>query len=310
MNERILELIKNPTLLEKNDLKLIQQELESEPYMQSLHALRLLHSYHFATENYQSVLSQTAAYTTNKKVLYQLVFGKEIEEVKIPEEKLTNEEQNQVVQEIESQNLDDANLQEEQKIEMNQAEEKMEQNFDSEWKPMVIEINPLDSYIEVEEKKNEVQHIVSKQTKEPIEKLKEEVKLEIKEEENQSNIPQFFNVLQSWIKREKYHIPEENQEEIKNSKDEAIDKFIESNYTIIKNQKDSKDVFPKESSVKEKSDDISHLMTETLAKLYLEQKLYSKSIQAYEILQQKYPERKKEFKEEIEKIKELRISKN
>lgn len=99
-------------------------------------------------------------------------------------------------------------------------------------------------------------------------------------------------------------------EKIPNRKEEAIDKFIESNYTVIKNQKDAKDIFPKENPVKEKSDDISHLMTETLAKLYLEQKLYSKSIQAYQILQQKYPERKKEFKEEIEKIKELRISKN
>ena len=36
----------------------------------------------------------------------------------------------------------------------------------------------------------------------------------------------------------------------------------------------------------------SSIMTETLAKIYLEQKKYTKAIQAYEILILKYPEKK------------------
>ena len=61
--------------------------------------------------------------------------------------------------------------------------------------------------------------------------------------------------------------------------------------------------------VKEKSDDISHLMTETLAQLYTEQKLYSKAVKAYEILSNKFPEKKSYFEDKIKEIKELRQNK-
>ena len=61
--------------------------------------------------------------------------------------------------------------------------------------------------------------------------------------------------------------------------------------------------------VKEKSDNISHLMTETLANLYLEQRLYSKAIKAFEILIEKHPDKKAYFAEKIDQIKELRQNK-
>ena len=61
--------------------------------------------------------------------------------------------------------------------------------------------------------------------------------------------------------------------------------------------------------VKEKADDISHLMTETLAKLYITQRLYSKAIKAYEILQQKHPEKAEFFETKIQEIKELKQGK-
>lgn len=49
-------------------------------------------------------------------------------------------------------------------------------------------------------------------------------------------------------------------------------------------------------------------MTETLAKLYTEQKLYSKAIKAYETLSEKHPDKKNYFEEKIEEIKEIRKS--
>jgi uncharacterized protein HemY len=55
--------------------------------------------------------------------------------------------------------------------------------------------------------------------------------------------------------------------------------------------------------VKEKNDDISHLMTETLATLYFEQKLYTKAIKAFEILIKKNPEKEEYFKNKIQEIK-------
>ena len=52
----------------------------------------------------------------------------------------------------------------------------------------------------------------------------------------------------------------------------------------------------------ESSDD---LMTETLAKLYIEQKHFDQAIRAYEILSLKYPKKSSFFVREIEKIKKL-----
>ena len=46
-------------------------------------------------------------------------------------------------------------------------------------------------------------------------------------------------------------------------------------------------------------------MTETLAKLYIEQKHFDQAIRAYEILSLKYPKKSSFFIREIEKIKKL-----
>ncbi|MDN3709330.1 tetratricopeptide repeat protein [Myroides ceti] len=57
--------------------------------------------------------------------------------------------------------------------------------------------------------------------------------------------------------------------------------------------------------IEKNEDDQSFLMTETLAKIYLEQKKYQKAIQAYEILILKYPEKSSLFADRISNIKML-----
>lgn len=81
---------------------------------------------------------------------------------------------------------------------------------------------------------------------------------------------------------------------------ELIDKFIETNPKI---PPPKEDVNPP--LFTQKNEDTSYLMTETLAKVYLEQKKYNKAIQAYEILILKYPEKSSLFADRILEIKEL-----
>jgi hypothetical protein len=57
-------------------------------------------------------------------------------------------------------------------------------------------------------------------------------------------------------------------------------------------------------------EDKSYLMTETLARVYLEQKKYSKAIQAYEILILKYPEKSSFFADRILDIKNIQQKNN
>jgi uncharacterized protein HemY len=96
-------------------------------------------------------------------------------------------------------------------------------------------------------------------------------------------------------------------DEEKKKKAEIIDKFIETN--------------PKISPIKQvainptvqfdiNQEDNSYLMTETLARVYLEQKKYTKAIQAYEILILKYPEKISFFADRISDIKILQQNNN
>jgi len=85
------------------------------------------------------------------------------------------------------------------------------------------------------------------------------------------------------------------------SKSEIIDTFIKSNPKIkpVSKQHSIIDI-SKESSLENKD-----LMTETLAKVYLEQKKYTKAAQAYHILSLKYPEKSSFFANRIKAIKIL-----
>lgn len=112
-----------------------------------------------------------------------------------------------------------------------------------------------------------------------------------------SNVTSFISTWKSWLKIDRSEIVTPSEQDKKAA---IIDKFIENNPKISPIKEDVDFI------VKEKSNDISHLMTETLAQLYVEQKLYTKAIQAYKILQEKYPEKTEEFEERIEEIKKSR----
>jgi len=86
-----------------------------------------------------------------------------------------------------------------------------------------------------------------------------------------------------------------------------IDKFIETNPKISPASKNAT-VTPFVSE--QPAIENSYLMTETLAKVYLEQKKYQKAIQAYEILILKYPEKISFFANRISDIKALQQNNN
>lgn len=145
--------------------------------------------------------------------------------------------------------------------------------------------------------KNNVQEAPVQAIETPVEK--------VSAEENNSNVPDFVNTWQSWLKidRSMVKTPENIPVKVIEKKAEIIDKFIEENPKISQLKEEVSFV------VKEKNDDISHLMTETLAKLYTEQRLYTKAIKAYEILQNKHPEKAEDFKAKIQEIKDLKQGK-
>ena len=103
-------------------------------------------------------------------------------------------------------------------------------------------------------------------------------------------------------------ISKEEIKDIKVKKFELIDKFIEENPKLKPT-----DVPDRNSEIKSLQKDLSEpftvasdsLMTETLAKVYLQQKNYKKAIQAYKILILKNPEKSGFFADQIRAIKKL-----
>ena len=94
----------------------------------------------------------------------------------------------------------------------------------------------------------------------------------------------------------------------KEQKFHLIDKFIQDKPKLIPNEIPS-DQAAKTAKSKNLADQYSldqgALMTETLAKVYLQQKNYKKALQAYTILSLKYPEKSGFFADQIRAIKKL-----
>ena len=174
------------------------------------------------------------------------------------------------------------------------------------YSPVNIYQKQIDTEKEATEvSKNLVQEENISTTEEAANSEKPEPKAEIETEKvsevvkptSNSNVTSFISTWKSWLKIDRSEIVTPSEQDKKAA---IIDKFIENNPKISPIKEDVDFI------VKEKSNDISHLMTETLAQLYVEQKLYTKAIQAYKILQEKHPEKTEEFEERIEEIKKSR----
>ena len=119
--------------------------------------------------------------------------------------------------------------------------------------------------------------------------------------------------FQEWLQLTKFSPIEREIEEKtiqndpeKQKKLDIIDKFIEANPKIAPVKETTKPP----ANISKSTEEPTHLMTETLAKVYLEQKKYTKAIQAYEILILKYPEKSSFFADRINEIKNLQQNNN
>jgi len=107
-------------------------------------------------------------------------------------------------------------------------------------------------------------------------------------------------------KSEVAKIPEDmefpiEEESDRKKKFDMIDRFLENNPRIVPQEEGVAKVDISDST----KIDSEELMTETLARVYLEQKKYKKALQAYKILSLKYPEKSSFFASRIKAVKQL-----
>lgn len=266
-------LLNKPEAINDRHAETLDNVLSAFPYFQSARVLKLKHLYNQDSFNYNYALKISAAYTTDRSILFDFITSDSFVSVqKGLYEKKLEELMNMNVVGIEEVIVD--------------------------YKP--IQIDPLQQSI-----------LTSIKESLPSQEQKAEVKLaigkplEFSKDEKHS--------FQEWLQLSRFKpiVREESSknisiaEEDKKKKIDLIDKFIENNPKITPIAKDA--TVPVIAPIAE---DTSYLMTETLARVYLEQKKYSKAIQAYEILILKYPEKSSFFADRISDIKILQQNNN
>ncbi len=298
-----------------NDIQSINLEkiVQEFPYFQSARAMYLKGLYNQNSFKYNYALKITAAHTTDRSVLFEFITSDTFSTIN---KGLYEEKESQIleipVSICETISIDDIS-----------AEKENETSLES--KPNTVE----DSILTTITSANTI--IENETIEEIIENINEEEKV-VDEEipviettlENQvsENLelgkPLIFSnsekhSFQEWLQlsalkpierdeiKPSIETPSEEHFE-KQKKNELIDKFIETSPKIpaVKHDTTLPSVFYEPSKA-----DTSSLMTETLARVYLEQKKYQKAIQAYEILILKYPEKSSFFADRILDIKNL-----
>jgi tetratricopeptide (TPR) repeat protein len=307
---------------EINDIQTVALEkvLDEFPFFQSARALRLKGLYNQNSYKYNFALKITAAHTTDRSVLFDFITSatftaiqKKTYEKKIEELLNITVIDSQIVEAPEKTPIAIAATPLEQSIltSIKEATSNAETLY-----PITFEKLEVDKNVEQSILHSIKEAEPAKTEEEPTEVEK---KLEIGKplDFSKSETHSFHQWLQiSRIQPIIRENPQENKsmaqepepviDEDKKKKAELIDKFIETSPKIPPIKPGV--VFSP--NIDLNKEDNSYLMTETLAKVYLEQKKYQKAIQAYEILILKYPEKSSFFADRIKDIKIVQQNNN
>lgn len=239
-----IKILEKPTLIstENNvDLRYITQKY---PYFQSARALHLKLLKNQDSFKYNNELKITAAYTSDRSVLFDFVTSRSFKENTLKKE--------------EKQSLKEILLPKKKTKEVSLIKEKLAIG-----KPIAFTKNESFSF-------NQWMQLSSKKI------IHREAPVVLKEIESTKN----------------------------SVKNDIINRFIETAPKISRPSKTN----PSEVKIIESKQN-SPLATETLAKVYLEQKKYNSAIQAYKILSLKYPEKSGFFADQIKRIQILQKNK-
>ena len=285
-----------------NDLERILAEF---PYFQSARSIVLKGLHAQDSFKYNQALKTTAAHTTDRTVLFDFITSEQFTGL----QKNLFETKEAAIQNIEI--FETEQVQEIEFVPLTHHQDLITENTLE--KSIISSIKEATQDLETTTKTLSV----IPENKEEEQKIEEENTV-ILEEKLEIGKPLPFNnnethSFQEWLQLSKLKPIDRNNENTEakpeaitlEAKLELIDKFIETNPKISPPKEDaSAPVYT------QKNEDTSYLMTETLAKVYLEQKKYNKAIQAYEILILKYPEKSSLFADRILDIKELQQNNN
>jgi tetratricopeptide (TPR) repeat protein len=312
-------LINKPDAVNDKQTVFLEQIVNQFPYFQSARALRLKALYNQDSFQYNNALKVAAAHTADRSVLFDFItsdtftaihkglyqqklaelYGIEVREIEV----VTPDEQLPVVDKVEQSIL--TSIRQSEVPYEEPVEEVVVDEAQVEAAVLPVENFPheTESATALDLQDEEVAIAEQDAPPTPEEKLELGKPLAFSKDEKHS--------FSEWLQLSgNLHVIDRTEEveeqptlaEIeRQKKTDIIDKFIKTNPKIPPVKPDVRLINVVEPQVQ----DHSALMTETLARVYLEQKKYQKAIQAYEILILKNPEKSSFFADRISEIKLL-----
>ncbi len=311
-----VQTLNNPNAVQEWHGKELERIISEFPYFQSARALYLKKLYSEDSFRYNFELKKTAAYTTDRSVLFDFITSNtftSINKRQYLEQLLKTHDIEVVGSEVVSHTiLEPANY----KLERSILESIQEASLPEIQAIEIEETSKAEIITGFEPSDSSIQEIPSEVAL--VEQIEANLEIGKPLEFTASETHSFTEWLQLAKKDpiERTAIPVEEKvtetepESIspdKKKKLDLIDRFIELNPKIPPIKSDNP--LPKV-AVESRKEDQSYLMTETLARVYLEQKKFSKAIQAYQILILKYPEKSSFFADRISEIKILQQNNN
>ncbi|WP_108246928.1 hypothetical protein [Muricauda brasiliensis] len=288
------------TILSPKQTRELEDIIEEYPYFQAARALHLKGLKNLDSYKYNSSLKVTAAHTTDRDVLFDYITSKEFVQNNIADAiagrgaKL--EDQEAVSEEIQPNPNTASMLSESNEPALPQNLNEAEQILN----PKLFESKKPEPKVDKAEE-------IKKETSSDL-NLGKPIPFTKKEKHSFTEWLQLTSSKDEAVGQQ--DVVEDHQDENamddleRKKKFELLDKFIENNPKIV-----PKETLPKINIKESTKIDKNELMTETLAKVYLEQKKYKKAIQAFKILSLKYPEKSGFFADQIQAVKKLQKEK-
>ncbi|RTY73751.1 MULTISPECIES: tetratricopeptide repeat protein [unclassified Flavobacterium] len=275
-------LINKPDVVHQKQTEALEKVLNEFPYFQSARALHLKGLYNENSYKYNGALKITAAYTTDRSILFDFITSDVFTSI---HKSLFTKKALEIldIPVVESEII---SFQEKKEPKLNPLEQSILTSIKEASPTAPIQTNS----IPIAEKMD----------------LGKPLDFSAKEQHSFQEWLQLSRTEPIERENEDSKKPDAPMDEEKRKKLDLINKFIETSPKIspVKHGAASS------VSLDLNAPDNSYLMTETLARVYLEQKKYQKAIQAYEILILKYPEKSSFFADRITDIKILQHNNN
>ena len=293
-------LLADPQQITKQTLSDLVEVIDAYPYFQSARALWLKGLKNQESFRYNDALKLTAAHTTNRDILFEFITSDSFEQDQISLQILSND---QAIAQYDIEIGEDLSqtIDTEQKQEHKQALE----NAEAVLHPNLFEkkIADVEKMIAVsQEFSGKEDSLDADQKQAASRELGIDTPLEFSKKDRHS-FSQWLQLTSATpIVREETQQPQpQKATKEKEHKYDLIEKFINEKPKI----KTLKNNTQQQNTPQEDSKPSNSLMTETLAKVYLQQKNYKKAIQAYKILILKNPEKSGFFADQIRAVEKL-----